>query len=239
MYDWPEIRAYTDEFWHGLSRHAGLVGSLDRTTKYDDFWRREDLQFSQTCGYPFTHEFKGLLRYVATPHYQADGCESANYCSVILAREAKPVADFYGAVAAVNSMDSMSGQLALNLVVAPWRKHGEFFKRIKITGGHRNSLAALRTRYADICAVDTVCFALAKKYCPQELEGLVEIARSPLVPGLPFVTRAENPQSLVAALEKTFADPSLASAREALLLKDFSVLDADAYDRILDLESAL
>jgi ABC-type phosphate/phosphonate transport system substrate-binding protein len=239
MYDWPEIRSHTDEFWNGFARHAGLAGGLQRQAKHIDIWRQADLLFSQTCGYPFTHEFKGLLTYVATPLYQADGCDEANYCSVIFAREAKPLAEFHGSNVAINTPDSMSGMLALKLVFAPFLKGGEFFRRCKVSGSHRNSLAAVRNRYADICAVDAVCVGLAKRYCPQELEGLVEVARSPLVPALPYVTRAGDPIKLIAAIEKTFSDPSLAQCREALLLSGFKVLGAGAYDRIIDLENAL
>lgn len=239
MYDWPEIRTHTDALWEGFARDANLSGELERASQHDALWRQANMQFSQTCGYPFTHEFRGLLKYIATPHYDADGCEGANYCSIIFAREKKSVADFYGCVAAVNSKDSMSGSLALQLVVAPWRKDGAFFKRVKLTGGHRNSLATVRTYYADICSVDAVCVALAKKYCPEELEGLVEVARSPQVPGLPFTTRAGDPKLLADALNKTFADPALKSTRDALLLKNFSVLEPSAYDKILELEAAL
>jgi ABC-type phosphate/phosphonate transport system substrate-binding protein len=239
MYDWPEIREATDALWQGFARHAGLTGKLDRETNYVELWKNQNLIFSQTCGYPFTHNFKGLLNYIATPHYTAEGCDGPTYCSMIFAREQKPLADFYGATAAVNTDDSMSGMLALKLVFAPYVKGGEFFRRIKISGGHRNSLKAVRTKYADVCAIDSVCVALAKKYCPQELEGLVEIARSPSVPALPFVTRAGDSEQLVIALEKTFADPELKPTREALLLKGMSVLPATAYDKILDLENAL
>jgi ABC-type phosphate/phosphonate transport system substrate-binding protein len=239
MYDWPEIRSHTDEFWNGFAKHAGLVGGLERNMNYADVWRQADLLFSQTCSYPFTHEFKGLLTYIATPLYLADGCDETDYCSIIFAREAKPLAEFHGANVAINTPDSMSGMLALKLVFAPFLKGGEFFRRCKISGGHRYSLAAVRNKYADICAVDSVCVALAKCYCPQELEGLVEVARSPMVPALPYVTRAGDPAKLIAALEKTFADPSLAQCREALLLGGFSVLGAGAYDRLIELENAL
>jgi ABC-type phosphate/phosphonate transport system substrate-binding protein len=239
MYDWPEIRDHTDAFWHCLSHHAGLSGSLDRATIYDLLWKRPDLTFSQTCGYPFTHNFKDLLQYVATPHYEADGCDGAHYCSIILAREVKPLAEFYSSTFALNTPDSMSGMLAAKLVVAPFLKGGEFFRRTKVTGGHRNSLAAVRTKYADVCAIDSVCVALAKRYCPQELDGLVEIARSPMVPGLPYVNRSVEPQKLIDALEKTFADKAIKPSLDALLLKGFSVLDANAYNKITDLESSL
>lgn len=239
MYDWPEIRPYTDEFWRGFAHHAGLQGDLQRSPNHADMWRDEHLQFSQTCGYPYTHDFKGLLTYVATPHYLADGCSGAEYCSIIFAREAQSRADLYGCTAAMNSPDSMSGMLALKLVFAPFAKGGEFFGRTTWSGGHRNSLKAVRTKYADVCAVDAVCVALLRKYGPQELDGLVEIARSPSVPALPFVTRAGDPAILVEALAKTFADPHLKTARDALLLGGFSVLPEKAYDRITDLENTL
>ena len=238
MYDWPELRQHTDDFWHGLSRHMGSQGELNRTD-YSELWKRPELCFSQTCGYPFTHEFKGMLNYVATPHYSADGCDGPTYCSMIFAREAKPLAEFYGCTLAMNTPDSMSGMLAAKLVFAPYAISGEFFRRTKITGSHRNSLAAVRTKFADICAVDSVCVGLARKHCPEILEGLVEIARSPSVPALPFVTRAADVEMLRVALQKTFADENLKPAREALLLSGFSILPANAYDQILELEDAL
>ena len=122
MYDWPEFRRHTDAFWQGFAKHAGLEGELDRTGFYSDIWKRPDLTFSQTCGYPFTHEFKGLLKYIATPHYVADGCSGADYCSIILAREAKPLSEFFGATFALNAPGSMSGMLAAKLVFAPFLK---------------------------------------------------------------------------------------------------------------------
>ncbi len=238
MYDWPEIREHTDQFWQSLAGHMGWTGTLTRTD-HTAQWRQPDLQFSQTCGYPFTHEFKDLLRYVATPHYNVDGCDGPNYCSIIFTREDKPLPEFFGATVAINSTESMSGMLAMKLAIAPYLKAGEFFKRCKISGSHRNSLAAVQTQYADICAVDSVCVGLAKKHCPQILQGLIEIGRTPSVPGLPFVTRAGHPPMIIEALRKTWDDNSLAPARDAMLLKNFSVLDLSAYDRILELENAL
>lgn len=238
MYDWPEIRVHTDAFWQGLARHAQRNGVLNRESKYSDVWRHPNFAFSQTCGYPFTHEFRGLVNYIATPHFAVAGCEGANYFSIAFAREVKPLVEFYGATLAINNPDSMSGMLAPKLVFAPYQNKGEFFRRINTTGSHRNSMAAVRKKLADVCAIDAVCVSLAKKYCPHELEGLVEIGRSPLVPGLPFITQ-EDPVPWREALAKTFADPALQETRAALLMADYSVLPHHAYDVILDLERGL
>ena len=239
MYDWPELREHTDKFWLGFQRHAGLNIELDRITPFDDAWRNPNLIFSQTCGYPFTHEFNGLLNYVATPHYICAGCYNATYSSFVFAREPKKIESFRGKTVAINSMDSMSGMLAFKLVIAPFVQKGEFFDRKIITGSHLNSLKAVREGIADVCAIDAVCVALAEKYRPQELEGLEIIAQSPMAPNLPYVTRARDPEHLRTALEKTFADPDLKIAREALLMCGFSNIGAGAYDRITKLEKNL
>jgi ABC-type phosphate/phosphonate transport system substrate-binding protein len=68
---------------------------------------------------------------------------------------------------------------------------------------------------------------------------LVEIARSPAVPGLPLITCAGDPHEIRTALRKAFTDEALAPVREALLLSGFSELPVSAYDRITDLESEM
>ena len=239
MYDWPEIRWATDRFWAGLAQRLGVELDLSRPEDFTGPWFRDDLLFAQTCGYPFTHALKGQVKIVATPHYAADGCEGPNYCSMVFAREARPLPEFFGVTAAVNTPDSMSGMLALKLVFAPYAWQGRFFGHVVWSGSHLASLAAVREGRAEVCAVDSVCVELARRHRPQDLEGLVEVARSPAVPGLPWITRAGQPERLRGVLRAVFADPALADARAALLLSGFSALDAAAYDRITSLEAAM
>ncbi len=238
MYDWPEVGKATDAWMQGILRHLGQAArALDRNPDYFAGWRRHDLLFSQTCGYPFTQEFRGRLGYVATPHYAVPGCEGPSYCSFLFAREGRPLPGFRGSRVAINNRDSMSGMLALKLVFAPRAEAGRFFARVIETGGHTGSMIAVRDGEADVCAIDSVCVALARRYRPDYLDGLVEIARSPMVPSLPFVTApGRDPAALRLALAKAFADPVLAQARDALFLDGHSVLAESAYDLILRLE---
>ncbi len=228
MYDWLEIRPSTDAFWHGLARYVGLKGELSRPAAHVDLWRDPAMLFSQTCGYPFTHEFKGQLKYIATPHYACEGCEGPNYSSYIFARKSLP----QNPVPAVNSLDSMSGYLALKLV----RPN---LARPLLTGSHVASLIAVQSGKADICAIDAVVVALARRHRPELLQGLVQVAQSPMVPGLPFVTRAGDVGNLQKALHKIFTDGALNPALAAMLLQGFSILPAHAYDVILKLEADL
>jgi ABC-type phosphate/phosphonate transport system substrate-binding protein len=239
MYDWPEVRNATDLWWQNVARRLGTDLPLSRPADFTAPWRRQDLLFGQTCGYPFTHALKGTVSYVATPHYAADGCEGPNYSSILMARESRTLDGFRNCVAAVNTPDSMSGMLALKLVFAPLARQGSFFARTIETGGHLASMAAVQSGAADVCAVDCVCVAMARRYRPAALEGLVEIARSPAVPGLPLITRAGDPLKIRTALRKAFTDEALAPVREALLLSGFSELPVSAYDRITDLENEM
>ena len=239
MYDWPEVREATDAWWAGIARHLHIAGTLQHGGDHIASWRSPDLLFSQTCGYPFTHEFSGKLKLVATPHYGVDGCRGANYRSMVFARENRPPESFRGATAAVNNPDSMSGMLALQLVFAPYAKDGHFFAGAVETGGHIASLLAVRDGKADICATDSVCAAMARAYRPDYLEGLVEIARSPEVPGLPYVTVAGDAAILRHALSEAFADPGLREPRRRLFLTGHSVLSEKDYGRITDLETAM
>jgi ABC-type phosphate/phosphonate transport system substrate-binding protein len=239
MYDWPEVRAATDAWWQGIARHLGSELPLSRPENYAAVWQRNDVLLSQTCGYPFTHALKGRVQLVATPHYACDGCEGPLYRSIVFARQHQPLESFRGSVAAVNTPDSMSGMLALKLVFAPYAGTGKFFARSIESGGHLKSLQAVRRGEADVCAIDAVCVALARRYRPQDLEGLVEIARSPQVPGLPFITTAGNPTVLRSAIEAAFADPGLEAARDQLFLSGVSVLDVQDYGVITKLEDEM
>jgi ABC-type phosphate/phosphonate transport system substrate-binding protein len=239
MYDWLECRSAVDAFWTCLARHAGIRAELSHGYPHSQEWCRPDLAFSQTCGYPFTHQFRGRLGYIATPHYKADGCNGADYCSIIMAREARPLSGFAGSVAIVNSPDSMSGMLALKLVFAPFARSGEFFARSVSSGAHLESLRLLQTGAGDVCAIDAVCVGLARRYRPELLQGLVEVARSPSVPGLPFVTRTGNELAWRRALAAAFSDPESEPARQAMLMEGFSVLPDGAYDKILQLEDVM
>jgi ABC-type phosphate/phosphonate transport system substrate-binding protein len=239
MYDWPEIREDTDRFWAALAQRLGVSGGLWRGEDYAAPWRDPDLLFSQTCGYPFTHALRGQVKLVATPHYAADGCEGPNYCSFVFAREQKPLADFRGSIAAINGPDSMSGMLALKLAFAPFAGQPRFFAKAIETGGHIASLQAVQVGAADVCAIDAVCVALAKKYQPLLLQGLHEVGRSPSVPGLPYITRIEGVLPLRDALSRVFADDKLRETRERLLLSGVSILTAQDYQIIPQLEAAL
>ena len=251
MYDLHEVRDRTGRLWAAIAeelRKIGLAGvpdALERPSDHHHAWRSDGLLFTQACGYPVATAFRGVLRVVATPHYAAPGCEGPRYSSVVVVREASRVTaleELRGAVCAFNARDSQSGYNALRATVAPIAQSGRFFARTVETGAHAASMEAVRSGRADVCAVDGVTWALHARHRPSALTGLEVIRYTEPAPGLPFVTAGDVSDATLAsireALGHAFIRPDLAETREALLISGLSILPADAYEPLREMERA-
>jgi ABC-type phosphate/phosphonate transport system substrate-binding protein len=204
-----------------------------------DLWNDPELRFSQCCGYHLVEGYGERLQPIATPHFDAPECEGRDYASVIVVGEtctATDVLEMRGAVCAVNELDSHSGMNALRALVAPASRDGHFFSKIKSSGAHAASVDMVRTGNADVAAIDCVSYALLERHRPAALVGVRKLGRTERAPALPYVTRATMDAVTVArmrtALHRAFADPGLATVREALLLKDIEVVSLAEYQRI-------
>ena len=250
MYDHVSVRGIVDDWWRGLARAfaaegiAGLPARLDRTTPREALWAAPDLLLSQTCGYPLMYGFRGRLALVATPCYEAPGAEGANYGSQIVVAEASPaagIADLAGSIAAVNGDDSHSGMNAFRHLVAPHARDGRFFAAVRTSGGHGESIAMVARGEADVAAIDCVTHALIARHAPAELAGTRVLTGTASAPALPYVSRIDAAEDLVARLRaglaRAVADPQLAPVREALLIRDFEVLALAAYERMPEMEA--
>ncbi len=202
-------------------------------------WGRDDLLFSQTCGYPFTHAFRNRLNLVGTPHYAVAGCDGCRYSSAVFARGKHRAEDCRGTVAAVNTPDSMSGMLALKHFFIDQAGGGRFFSHVQVSGGHVKSLEMLHRGEADVCAIDAVCVGYVRRHRPELLEGLHQLGSTPRVPGLPYVTRDRDTRRWQEAVAAAVADPALADVRGTLMIGGFTVTEPADYDVILTLEAAV
>lgn len=249
LYRFPELAWAADAWWAGLTRHWQATGLRDipmAPIAPDDayeLWLAPDLFFAQTCGYPLTHRLNGKVTLVATPCYDAPGCEGAEYRSLIVVHEdseIEGIADLAGKIAAVNSYDSQSGWNVLRHALAPVLRGPGAFPRVIETGAHRLSVAAVREGRADVAAIDCVTFALLRQVAADEVEGLRVIAASARAPALPFITRKDignvDLQRLRDGLAAAIADTDLSEPRRALLIAGAAVLPEQAYDRILEIE---
>ena len=242
MYGEAEALPATERWWAGLAGHLrdhGVQGVPDTLTWPDDYhghWRAPGLLFSQICGYPLVHRIAPAVTLVATPRYDAPGCEGPRYGAHVIVREgasARSVGDLRGVRLAVNGTDSYSGYHVWRHMLPAGDSPPSFFGEIVATGAHRASIRHVAAGEADACAVDCVTHALLSDHAGDALRGTRILTSSPTAPGMPFVTgaatSAEDVEKLRAGLRAAIADPSLAPARAALRLTGVSVLTDEDY----------
>lgn len=247
MYDLPEIRPAVEDLWKGVARRlrdAGLPDAplaLSRHVTHHESWRHPELLLGQSCGYPALHEFRGLIRIVATPLYDAPGCEGTKHCSFIIVPAdsiSKQIADLRGARFALNSWDSNTGMNLPRLAFAPFAKHGRFIGEIVETGSHAESLACVADRRADAAAIDCVTHALLARHRAAVVAKTRVLAASAPSPSLPFVTTRKASEVTIGALRQALAealsDPALETARKALFLKGLVPAEEANYRVLLD-----
>lgn len=249
MYNPPEAPGASAALWQGLARHfrrAGIADVPDRLVErppLPEHWLSPDLLFSHTCGYPLTHALSGHVRLLATPCYDAPGCEDASYCSFLVVPADSPVASLAqlrGKRAAFNTPDSQSGMNALRAVVAPLAENGRFFAEVIETGSHARSLDLVAAGGADVATIDCVSLALYRLHGRPSVSRVRALCQTPGAPSLPFITSGsashETVMRLRDGLRAAMADPAMRDARHALLLRDVMLLPDSAYEPILEME---
>ncbi|MCP3710118.1 PhnD/SsuA/transferrin family substrate-binding protein [Paraburkholderia sp. CNPSo 3274] len=204
-------------------------------------WRREDLLLSQTCGFPY--RMLGLaneVRLIATPIFDAPGCEGPRYRSVLVVSAqawelgAKTLEACRGLRAACNGADSHSGMNAFRHAVAPLARDSRFFASVLWTGSHAATLRALASGAADVGAIDCVTFALLHDSHPERFGGLQTIGMTACAPGLPLIASRVLGESQADVLRDALdtalaADPERANK---LRLRGFVRLTGEAYAEI-------
>ncbi len=249
MYDFAEVAGALDSLWAALSRAlAGgddVPDSLVHGEEPDALWGDDALFVSQCCGYDLVNRYAGILRPLVTPRYTAPGCQGTEYCSQIVVGEGAAIAelsDARGSVCAINGFDSHSGMNALRALVAPLHRDGRFFSRVLQRGSHADSLAAVASGEADICAVDCVSHALLARHRPAALAGTRILCQSARAPAIPFVTRVDRGETfalrLQTALLQVLGDPELEDVRRDLLIDGGEILPITAYERITEFATA-
>lgn len=230
-----------------LDAFANAGGPADVTLPDASFgdlqalWRRDDLLLSQTCGYPYRMlGLRDVVRLVATPVFDAEGCDGARYSSVLVvsarvyAGGATTLAACRGLRAAFNGEDSHSGMNAFRHAVAPHAHDGRFFGSVTPFGSHLNVLRALASGEADCAAIDCVTFAYVRDALPDLLKDIRVIGMTASAPGLPFVASRALTDTQVGALQEALDRAVAVDAERArvLRLKGFDRLAPADYDTI-------
>ena len=233
MYDFPAIRQAHNTWWQCIVRNLNTAEiSAPNALSHDlpdlmSHWVSEETLISQTCGWPATI-LGDRIELVAAPVYAVDGCRAAEYSSWIIARAQDGPADLataHGRTVCYNADDSLSGYHLLRRAIAPFSKDGNFFAAARQSGSHRDSLVMVRSRQADIAAVDCVSWALLKTHAPETVEGLEIIGQTPFAKSLPYITSTANrtlAPALFECLQMAVTDPASTLTRAALFLEGFA-----------------
>jgi len=225
-----------------LDARGDTLELVDPDTSLTEFWLRDDVLLTQTCGYPLMHALDGRVQLVATPIFSIDGCANGDYRSVLVARKAASVTSLEssrGQRAAYNSDDSNSGMNLLRHAVAPFANGRAFFSSLVETGGHLASLKALADDRADIAAIDCVTFAFVREHLPALADGVIEIGVTASSPGLPLIASKRVPADGIDALRTALSRALTQDAPLATRLKlgGFAQRLLSDYSAIVDLES--
>lgn len=231
-------------FWSRLRRALSTTGIDDipaTLTVPDDLvahWRDPALLLSQTCGFPFVTSLAGHVRYVATPCFDAPGCEGAYYRSAVVVRrdeQARSLAAMAGRRVAFNSRDSQSGYNGLRALVAPLAGGRRYFGAVIETGAHRRSIDAVLSGAVDLAAIDVVTLTLLADLVPAKIERLRVLTHTALMPGLPLITAANTTDTDLTRLQRALAAVCNGETAEAqrLRLKGMAVLPVENYDALL------
>jgi len=249
-YDLSEVREANDELWRRVRARLAERGvdshppCLDRQIPFRTQWSSPALVLSQACGYDAVKVHRADLQVVATPCYEADGCDGPTYSSfVVVAAGAsyRRIEDLRGVRCAVNDLASHSGMNGLRALVAPHHRDGRFFAAVEHTGEHEESLRRVASGQVDVAAIDCVTHALMVRHRPGLMAAtrILEQRTRP-VPAPPFVTSRAAPAGLLralrAALGQVVADPMSAPLRHALMLRGIELLPVAAYRPLLDQE---
>jgi len=256
MYDLPELAAANDALWSAIAVRLETLGvddvpdALTRRGRLEAIWTDPRLLLSQTCGYPLATSLRSRVQVVATPRYDAPGCEGVLYRSAVVVRASDPatcLADLRGRRLAVNDLASNSGMNLLRAEIAPLATDAHlrgrpFFAGVTITGAHLASVEAVAAGEADVAAIDCVVWAHLLRLRPGLTRGLRGLAWTSATAGLPLIASATLDPAHLAALRQALAgvaeDQRLAAARAVLLLDGFEFVTEAAYAPILALEAA-
>ena len=186
---------------------------------FHKLWLHPALLFAQTCWGPMELGLSRHVQMVGQPSYGAfEGGQGELYSSALVMRTGEgpevrsptdgraliPLDLIRGKRFTLNSLDSMSGILALTRDLQAAGESLDIFSSRSESGGHRGSIVAVAEGKADIAAIDCESWALAQRFEPAARKVVV-IGWTGRRKGLPYITAATTPEKTVMALREVIA----------------------------------
>lgn len=209
----------------GIRDASGKVAVPDPATLPPDeldfhaIWLHPALLFAQTCWGPMELGLQGHVQVIGQPNYDGiEGGQGGFYSSAIVMRGAAkhvpapgngrahiPLDLIRGKRFAFNSLDSMSGIIAITRDLQAMGESLDILAERLESGGHRNSIVEVAEGRAGVAAIDCQSWALAQRFEPKAKDVAV-IGWTARRRGLPFITARTTPPALLAKLREALAD---------------------------------
>lgn len=239
MYVAPSRVRAASESW--LQHTLELLGALREDASGLDLpalWQSPNLLFAQTCGYPLMTLLRGKVRVIGRPVYELPHASAGNHCSLLVVRGDDPrcaLADFFDSRGLLNSPDSNSGMNLLRHRLAPLQRDNRFFSAIQYTGGHRDSLRALKTGQGDLAAIDSITWDYLARDHSEEVSGLRILDVSAPSPTLPFIGPAHLDEQGAGRIRQAL-NQTLPAFAETLAIREVLPASEADYQILLDYE---
>ena len=240
MYPFEPVRADWERLWSAVhERVPWTPASLRWDGAVHEHWFDPECAVAQACGWPVVTTLHGHVAVVGAFSLALGDAEGHRYRSVVLANQPRSLDEIVtaGSIAAATAPDSLSGWVSL--LAAAVGPGGVWPGQVRWTGGHVESLRALRDGHAVVASVDELSLAFVRRHSPDLAAGLHEVGRGPWVPSLPVVVRAGTParriEQLRDAIVNALSERELGTVRDELFLDGFVALDDSAYQPLIAL----
>ncbi|OBQ74909.1 phosphate/phosphite/phosphonate ABC transporter substrate-binding protein [Mesorhizobium erdmanii] len=209
----------------GIHDAAGNLIAPDPATLPPDeldfhkLWLHPALLFAQTCWGPMELGLSQHVQVVGQPSYDAyEGGQGELYCSALVMRAGEgdevrspadgkavlPLDRIRGKRFTFNSLDSMSGIIALTRDLKAAGETLDIFSSRGESGGHRGSIVTVAEGRADVAAIDCESWALAQRFEPAARKVVI-VGWTARRKGLPFITARTTPEKTVQAMREALA----------------------------------
>ncbi|ESX89074.1 phosphate/phosphite/phosphonate ABC transporter substrate-binding protein [Mesorhizobium sp. LSHC412B00] len=186
---------------------------------HHQLWLHPALLFAQTCWGPMELGLSKHVQVVGQPSYDAyEGGQGELYSSALVMRTGEgpevsspadgkallPLDLMRGKRFTYNSLDSMSGIIALTRDLQAAGESMDMFPSRSESRGHRGSIVAVAEGKADIAAIDCESWALAQRFEPAA-NAVKVVGWTARRKGLPYITARTTPEKTLKALREALA----------------------------------
>jgi ABC-type phosphate/phosphonate transport system substrate-binding protein len=234
MYPFTPLRPAWEQLWAAVHARASWTpADLAWDGTVQEHWFSRECTVAHACGWPVATTLHATFAVVGAFTLALPEAIGHRYRSVFVATNPGSLDSFVtpATMLAANSDDSLSGWISLQAATVgtgqPWPG------QLRWTGGHLDSVRAVRDGAADLASIDELTWAHIRRLYPDLVTGLHVVGRGPLIPSPAVVTSTGRVDDLRQAFAGAMADPATRPARAALLLAGFVALDDSEYGRLL------